>query len=130
MLRKKNFIFILFAIIFLMFPLLCGAEELEKIIPDISDFEMKENYSSYLERYREAPRPEIEIIVPAEKFSETNMDIEILSDYQGVSGKAIKTAEKGRRPDILVLDTTKNQRFLTTKGSVAYIRTTSIICIF
>ena len=57
-------------------------------------FEMKENYSSYLERYREAPRPEIEIIVPAEKFSKTNMDIEILSDYQGFSGKAIKTAEK------------------------------------
>ncbi|NLZ55006.1 MAG: ABC transporter substrate-binding protein, partial [Thermoanaerobacteraceae bacterium] len=56
---------------------------------------MKENYSSYLERYREAPRPEIEIIIPAEKFSKTNMDIKILSDYQGVSGKAIKTAEKG-----------------------------------
>lgn len=55
-----------------------------------------ETYDQYLTRYPSAARPSDVIVVPAEAFtSTTGMNVQVLENFQGSSGKSVKTEEQG-----------------------------------
>ncbi|HHV96865.1 MAG TPA: extracellular solute-binding protein [Clostridiaceae bacterium] len=57
---------------------------------------LRENsYEEYISNYINAPRPKSEIKIPAENFIDTDMDVEILDNYEGSTGKSVKTSDEG-----------------------------------
>ncbi len=59
------------------------------------DYEEVIKYETYLQEYPDAPFPDKEIIVEAKNYTDSNMDIEILMNFEGYQGKVIKTEETG-----------------------------------
>ncbi|MFW6278849.1 MAG: extracellular solute-binding protein [Bacillota bacterium] len=57
-------------------------------------YERETTYGEYLDEYDGQPRPDREINIPVENYSDTNMNLEVLEDFDGHSGKSLKTAEE------------------------------------
>jgi|LSQX01.2.fsa_nt_gb ABC-type glycerol-3-phosphate transport system substrate-binding protein len=52
-------------------------------------------YEDYLNKYKNSPEPDLEIIIPAAVYTKTDMNIEIKEDFEGYPGKVIITEEDG-----------------------------------
>ncbi len=52
-------------------------------------------YEEYISQYKDAPKGQSEIIIPAADYVDTDMDIEVLENFEGSVGKSIKTSENG-----------------------------------
>lgn len=55
----------------------------------------RESYQDYLQRYSGAPRPDLDLVIPAVAYSKTNMDLEVLTDVHGYPGEVLWTDEQG-----------------------------------
>ena len=56
----------------------------------------KNGYNKYLEKYKDMPRPDQEIIIRGEKYKTSkDMDVNILHNFKGGSGNALETQEFG-----------------------------------
>ncbi|MCJ8009937.1 extracellular solute-binding protein [Lederbergia wuyishanensis] len=59
-------------------------------------FIRKDLYSQYINEYKNAPKPQSEILIEGEEFAASNdMNPEILTNFEGMNGKAVKTEETG-----------------------------------
>jgi len=56
-------------------------------------FERETNYSEYFEEYGDEPRPDREISIAVEDYTDTNMPVEVLSDFADREGYAVMTVE-------------------------------------
>lgn len=54
-----------------------------------------DSYNHYISQYADKAIPDIQVLIPAENFSRTDMEVEVLTDFQGESGKTLKTTEEG-----------------------------------
>lgn len=53
-------------------------------------------YSQYIEKHKDKSRPDTEIIIQAEDFTHVEgMEVEVLDEFLGATGKVIKTEESG-----------------------------------
>lgn len=52
-------------------------------------------YELYISQYPDAQKPQTEVNIAVDKYKETDMDVEILQDFEGSSGKSVKTEEDG-----------------------------------
>lgn len=55
----------------------------------------KNTYNNYISNYSSVDRPLVEVNIPVEKFVRTDMEVQIYDNFEGYSGKAIKTDEQG-----------------------------------
>ncbi|MCR2821527.1 extracellular solute-binding protein [Lederbergia panacisoli] len=59
-------------------------------------FIRKDLYSKYINEYKDAPKPQSEILIEGEDFTSSHeMNPEILTSFEGIDGKAVKTEETG-----------------------------------
>lgn len=67
------------------------------VIDDVSSLEYQREieYDKYIKAYATAPTPRREIILPAARYRETDMKIDILNNFEGFEGQAITTEETG-----------------------------------
>jgi len=54
-----------------------------------------DTYDSYLSKYSKSVKPQYEISIPVDKYSDSNMKVELLDNFQGSSGMSIKTLDEG-----------------------------------
>ena len=54
-----------------------------------------DTYERYISQYPDAPRPRTEVEIEVDKYVEIDMKAEILQDFEGSSGKSLKTDEQG-----------------------------------
>ncbi len=64
-------------------------------ISDASAIRRTDTYEYYISRYKDAARPQIEVEVEVDKYIDTDMDVEILENFEGSAGKSLKTDEMG-----------------------------------
>ncbi len=69
--------------------------DFDSIYPDLSNYELEQNYSNYLAEFEDQPRPDQEIIIPPINYNDTDMEIEVLNNFHGFPEKAVKTGERG-----------------------------------
>lgn len=58
-------------------------------------YERRISYVEYLDIYREAQRPDKEIVIPADSFTDTDMDVVLQTGLGGYEGTAVVTDESG-----------------------------------
>lgn len=54
-----------------------------------------DTYENYISGYPNAEKPQIEIEIEVDRYIDTDMDVEILDNFEGSSGKSIRTDEQG-----------------------------------
>ncbi len=54
-----------------------------------------DTYELYISQYMDNQKPPAEISIDVDKFIDTDMDIQILQDFEGSSGKSVRTDEQG-----------------------------------
>jgi len=62
---------------------------------EIVDYVRGRTYEDYLRLYEDAVRPDEIIPINLETITDTDMDVEVLSEFHGVSGQILKTQEEG-----------------------------------
>lgn len=56
---------------------------------------VRDNYHLYLSNYEDAQYPEEEIVIRAEDFVKSEPEVEVLHNFEGSTGKSIRTYEEG-----------------------------------
>lgn len=56
---------------------------------------VRDNYEQYLSNYENAQYPDEEILIRVEDFVKSDPEVEVLQNYEGSTGKSIKTYEEG-----------------------------------
>ena len=54
-----------------------------------------DTYELYISKYPDAVKPQIEVEIEIDKYIDTDMDVEILENFEGSPGKSLKTDEMG-----------------------------------
>src|SRR5690606_18924246 len=58
-------------------------------------YERRITYQDYLAEYQGAPRPQVEIVIPAVAFRAAANRFQILTNYEGYDGRVLWTDERG-----------------------------------
>ena len=58
-------------------------------------YERRITYRDYLSEYQGAPRPQVEIVIPAVQFRAAANKFHVLTDYDGYEGRVLWTDERG-----------------------------------
>ncbi|SDY95189.1 ABC-type glycerol-3-phosphate transport system, substrate-binding protein [Evansella caseinilytica] len=72
-----------------------GGDEEKELTEAVSGGIRQDMYSNYLENHAFADRPDMEILIKGADYSRADMDVEILSDFEGAEEATIKTNETG-----------------------------------
>lgn len=62
---------------------------------EITAYVREISYGDYLANYQDKARPELNLIVPAINYSSTDMNVEIVSNFEGYVGDVLLTEESG-----------------------------------
>jgi len=81
-------------------PAAHAAESADYTLDELSELlgyeYMQTRYETYIEQYQDKKRPNVEIVIDADQFTLTDsMQVNILEDYEGMSGKSVYTEEFG-----------------------------------
>lgn len=63
--------------------------------PSIYGLIRENSYDKYIQNYKSSESPNIEISIPIEKYTSTNMKAQIYYDYEGSKGPSVRTEEDG-----------------------------------
>lgn len=86
--KKIRILIVLFLIFMINTSLVLAAN-----YGDISSYSREISYFEYLNNHQHAEKIDEEIIINIDQYSSTNMDIDIVKDFEGQSGNIIKTDE-------------------------------------
>lgn len=88
----------LYCIILIVFMISSGAVLAQSSVSgesEITAYVREISYVNYLELYQSKTRPDLNLVIPAINYSSTDMDVEIISNYQGYVGDVLITDESG-----------------------------------
>jgi len=69
--------------------------DVESATSQLTAYKRAITYPEFLAQFVEIRRPNKEIIIPADSYSDATTEIEFLTDYAGMSGTSVKTGERG-----------------------------------